>query len=33
MNTPTGITVDASGNVFFSDINNRRIRKIDLSSI
>ncbi|HTB31110.1 MAG TPA: T9SS type A sorting domain-containing protein, partial [Bacteroidia bacterium] len=32
VNGPTGIVVDASGNIFISDYNNQRIRKIDHSS-
>jgi len=30
---PTGITVDKSGNIFFSDFGNERIRKIDTAGI
>ncbi len=29
LNYPSGITVDSSGNVIFSDVNNHRVRKID----
>ncbi len=33
LNTPTGIALDASGNVYFADTMNNRIRKIDLKGI
>ncbi len=32
MTSPCGIAVDTSGNLYFSDINNYRIRKIDLNT-
>ncbi len=32
MTSPCGIAVDTSGNLYFSDINNSRIRKIDLNT-
>ena len=28
MNTPTGIAIDSSGNIYFSDFGNHRVRKI-----
>jgi RHS repeat-associated protein len=30
---PTGVTVDASGNIYFTDLGNVRIRKVDASGI
>ncbi|MCD6012952.1 MAG: Leucinerich repeat protein-like protein [Flavipsychrobacter sp.] len=33
VNTPHGIAVDAAGNVYFTDCNNHRIRKIDTSGV
>ena len=33
LNLPTGVAVDASGNVFIADGNNNRIRKVDTSGI
>jgi uncharacterized protein (TIGR03437 family) len=33
LNNPTAVTVDASGNVFFSDQFNQRIRKVDTTGI
>lgn len=33
LNTPTGIALDASGNVYFADTMNNRIRKIDSNGI
>jgi len=32
LNNPGGVTIDASGNVFFSDTNNNRIRKVTVST-
>ncbi len=32
LNGPSGIVIDASGNVFFSDFNNNRVRKITAST-
>ena len=33
LDTPTGVAVDASGNIFFADSSNHRIRKVDTSGI
>jgi len=33
INTPTGICVDAAGNLFIADVGNQRIRKIDTSGV
>jgi hypothetical protein len=32
INTPTGIDIDSSGNVYFSDFSNHRVRKIAAST-
>ena len=32
LNTPLGITVDTSGNIYFADNKNNRIRKIDITT-
>ena len=32
LNNPTGIAVDAAGNIFFSDRNNQRVRRVDAST-
>ncbi len=33
LNTPIGLAIDASGNVYFSDVNNNVVRKISTSGI
>ncbi len=33
LNTPSGVAVDASGNLFIADSNNERIRKVDTNGI
>ncbi len=32
INVPTGIAIDSSGNVYFNDFNNHRVRKITSST-
>ncbi len=32
ISSPTGIAIDANGNVYFSDFSNRRVRKITVST-
>ena len=32
LNTPTGITIDSTGNLYFSDYGNNRIRKVNLNT-
>lgn len=33
LNRPTGVAVDAAGNIFIADYNNQRIRKVDFNGI
>src|SRR5690606_6914619 len=33
LNNPEGLAVDSSGNIYFADYNNHRVRKIDPSGI
>jgi streptogramin lyase len=33
LNNPVGLAVDAQGNIYFADLNNQRVRKIDTAGI
>ena len=33
LNNPVGLAVDALGNIYFADLNNQRIRKIDTAGV
>jgi len=33
LNNPVGMAIDATGNIFFTDLNNQRVRKIDTAGI